>query len=567
MRYRMSRHGAARAIALFVSLLFFSAAAVSCAGLGVAPETAKHLAIIETSDLHSTVLPYETQIKKDGEKVTIVVGGMDRIAALAERTRKTTDATLLVTGGDNLMGFFFRTFGGVPEITSMNMAGYDVVTLGNHDFDLGVEACTRALRNADFPIVSSNISSTDPELSAIVSPFVIKEVAGITIGFFGLMTPDLPRVSSVGDAVVVDEDLASVSTEMVRLLREKGVDIVVALTHVGKDLDLETARDVSGIDIIVGGHSHDSFTETVEGPGGWKTVIIQAGVNAKEAGLLTFDVVGGRVKNARWEMVLLDEGVGSDPAVASYLKTYQEELKKNMEKPIGESLVDLDALNDVVRKKESNLGNLITDAWVDWFVKKGAENPIALINGGTVRGNQIYPKGPITYGELLNIHPFSNTIYEVTLSGKDLLTVLELSASAIRVKDDGSSDIERVAEGGFLQVSGLRFVIDLKGRPFCGEYDGRSLKRVIFPGERVHDVMIRKNGSWVKVDPAQDYTVLVTSWTASGGDGYYPFINAVKKDTTVDIVDALLTYIKAKSPIRPAMEGRIVIEGLEETGK
>jgi 5'-nucleotidase / UDP-sugar diphosphatase len=562
MSYRVNTRGLLRGTALLLPLLSLLVLA-SCAGVPAVPEGAKHLAIVETSDLHSYVLPYETVVTKDGAKVTILVGGMDRIAAVAERMRKSTDGTLLVTGGDNLMGFFFRSFEGVPEITSMNMAGYDVVTLGNHDFDLGVDACTRAMRKADFPIVSSNVTITDRELSRIVTPYLIREVAGIKVGFFGLMTPDLPRVSSVGNAVTVDDDLTSVSTEMVRTLREKGADIVVALTHVGKDLDEATAREVAGIDIIVGGHSHDSFEETVEGPGGWKTVIVQAGVNAKEAGVLTFDVAGGKVLNPAWKTVLLDEAAGSDPAIAAYLKPYQDKLDERMNKPVGETLVDLDALNDVVRKKESNLGDLVTDAWADWFVKKGAKNPIAMVNGGTVRGNQVYPKGPITYGELLKIHPFSNTIYEVTLSGKDLLTVLELSASALRLKDDGSTDAERVAEGGFLQVSGIRFVIDMAGRPFCGEYDGRSIKRVIFPGERVKDVMVRENGAWVKLNPAKDYTVLVTSWTASGGDGYYPFIKAVKKDTTVDIVDALLTYIKAKSPIRPVTEGRIVIEGSE----
>lgn len=562
----MNRHMKSRSLlrgaSLLLSLLFLTVLA-SCAITPTVPEGAKHLAIIDTSDLHSYVLPYETQVTKDGAKVKIVVGGMDRIAALADRMRESTDGTLLVTGGDNLMGFFFRSFEGVPEITSMNMAGYDVATLGNHDFDLGVDACKKAVRKADFPIVSSNVSIADPELARLVAPYYIKEIAGIKVGFFGLMTPDLPRVSSVGNAVTVDEDLTSVSTEMVRTLREKGADVVVALTHVGKDLDTSMAREVAGIDIIAGGHSHDSFHEVVEGPGGWKTIIVQAGVNAKEAGILTFDVAGGRVLNAAWETVLLDESVGSVPAIAAYLKPYQDKLDERMNRPIGESLVDLNALNDVVRKKESNLGNLVTDAWVDWFVKKGAKNPIAMVNGGTVRGNQVYPKGPVTYGQLLNIHPFSNTIYEVTLSGKDLLTVLELSASAVRVADDGSTDTERVAEGGFLQVSGLTFVIDLTGRPFCGEYDGRNIKRVIFPGERVKDVMVRENGAWVKVDPAKNYTVLTTSWTASGGDGYYPFIKAAKKDTTVDIVDALLTYIKAKSPVRPATEGRIVIEGAE----
>jgi 5'-nucleotidase/UDP-sugar diphosphatase len=545
-------------LALVLSLAFIIA---SCAGVPTAPEAVKHLAIVDTSDLHSYALPYETQVTKDGAKVTIVVGGMDRIAALAESTRKTTDGTLLVTGGDNLMGFFFRTFAGVPEITSMNMAGYDAVTLGNHDFDLGVDACTKALKKADFPIVVSNITTTDPELAALITPYVVKDVAGIKVGFFGLMTPDLPRVSSVGTDVVVDDDLTSVSIEMVRTLREKGADIVVALAHVGKDLDKATAREVAGIDIIVGGHSHDSLYETVKGPGGWKTIIVQAGVNAKEAGVLTFDVAAGRVTNSAWKAVLLDETVGSNPAIAAYLKPYQERLDRNMNMPVGKTLTDLDAMNDVVRKKESNLGNLVTDAWVDWFARRGTPDAIAMVNGGTVRGNQVYPKGPITYGELLKIHPFANTIYEVTLSAKDLLSVLELSASALRVKDDGSTDAERVAEGGFLQVSGLKFVIDVSGRPLCAEYDGRNLKRMIFPGERVKDVMVKEKGSWVKLDPAKDYTVLVTSWTAGGGDGYYPFINARKKDTTVDIVDALLTYIKAASPIKPVTEGRIVIEG------
>ncbi len=552
---------------LGIALAVFSLFLFSCAGVPTAPEATKHLAIIDTSDLHSTVLPYETQITKDGAKVSIMVGGMDRIAAVAERTRKNTDGTLLVTGGDNLGGFFFRTFEGVPEITSMNMAGYDVITLGNHDFDLGVAACTKALRKADFPIVCSNITTADPELAALISPYFIKEVAGIKIGFFGLMTPDLPRVSSVGNDVVVDGDLTSVSIEMVRTLREKGADLVVALTHDGKDLDEITAREVAGIDIIVGGHSHDTTYETVEGPGGWKTIVVQAGVNGKEAGILTFDVAGGRITASEWKAVLLDETAGTDPAIAAYLTPYQEKLDRSMNEPVGKTLVDLDALNDDVRGKESNLGNLVTDAWVDWFARKGTADPIAMINGGTVRGNRVYGKGPVTYGELMEIHPFSSTIYEVTLTGKELLTVLELSASAIRVKDDGCSDGERVAEGGFLQVSGLRFVIDLSGRPFCGEYDGRNLKSIIFPGERVRDVMVKERGSWVKVDPAKEYTVLVTSWTAAGGDGYYPFLKAQKKDTTVDIVDALLAYIKANSPVKPVTEGRIVIEGAQEQGK
>jgi 2',3'-cyclic-nucleotide 2'-phosphodiesterase (5'-nucleotidase family) len=550
---------------LFLStslLLSLSVIIAACAGVTPAPTgPVKHLSFVTVSDIHSNILPYETKVKKDGERVTILVGGMDRIAAVADREKERTNgATLLVSGGDNLMGFFFRSFDGVPEITSMNMAGYDITCLGNHDFDLGSGPCKKAMKLAEFPTVSSNITVTDPELKAIVKPYVIKEVDGVKIGFFGLMTPDLPRVSAVGSDVIVDDDLTSVSMEMVKALREGGASIIVALTHIGKEMDEVVARDVAGIDIIVGGHSHDTFYEKVEGPGGWETIVVQAGVNAKEIGILSFDVSGGRVVSSGWKTVLMDETVGSDVKIAKYQDKYAKELERRMSRPVGETLVDLNALSDDVRTEESNLGNLITDAWADWFEEKGAENPIALINGGTIRGNCIYKKGPLTYGTLLKIHPFSNSIYEVTLTGKELLTVLEMSASAIILDGDGVDLDERVADGGFFQVSGLKIEIDVSGRPFSAEYDGRSLSRIIFPGERLVSAKVMEDGKWVPIVGNKKYTVYVTSWTAAGGDGYYPFLSAEKTDTTVDIVDALLTYLTKTGPVKPETEGRITVK-------
>ncbi len=555
----MNRRKLLLSITLFLSLSVIIAACTGVTPVPTAP--VKHLSFVTVSDIHSNILPYETKVKRDGEKVAILVGGMDRIAAVANREKKRTNgATLLVSGGDNLMGFFFRSFDGVPEITSMNMAGYDITCLGNHDFDLGSEPCKNAMKIAKFPTVSSNITVTDPELAAIVKPFVIKEVAGVKIGFFGLMTPDLPRVSSVGSDVIVDNDLISVSMEMVKALREGGASIVVALTHIGKEMDESVAREVAGIDIIVGGHSHDTFYEKVKGPRGWETIVVQAGVNAKEIGILSFDVAGGRVVSSGWKTVLMDETVGSDYEIAKYQDKYAKELKRRMSKPVGETLVDLDALSKDVRTIETNLGNLITDAWADWFAEKGAENPIALINGGTIRGNCIYKKGPLTYGTLLKIHPFSNSIYEVSLSGKELMTVLEMSASAIIIDGDGVDLDERVSDGGFFQVSGLKIEIDISGRPFSAEYDGRHLSRIIFPGERLVSAKVKENGEWVTISGDKTYTVYVTSWTAAGGDGYYPFLSAKKTDTTVDIVDALLTYLTKTGPVKPETEGRIVVK-------
>ncbi len=194
--------------------------------------------------------------------------------------------------------------------------------------------------------------------------------------------------------------------------------------------------------------------------------------------------------------------------------------------------------------------------------KKGQPHPIVLINGGAIRGDTTFKKGPITYGDLLTIHSIANTIYEVSLTGKTLLSVLEMSASAIRVAGDGCLEGERVPTGGFLQVSGLRMVINSVGRPFCAEFEGKDLKQIIFPGERLVRAEVMENGKWVPVRGDRTYTVLVTSWTAGGGDGYFPFMTAKKKDTKVDIVDVLSAYIKKRSPVNPVTDGRIVIEGM-----
>jgi len=542
-----------------VSVLLFAALLMTgCATTTPAPE-ATHLSMVTISDIHSNILPYEATIEKDGEKVTLIIGGMDRIAALADSQVGVTDGTFLVSGGDNLMGFFYKTFNGVPEVESMNMAGYAITCPGNHEFDMGAEALGAALKIAEFDVVSSNLTTTEPTLATIIKPYVIKEVAGVKIGFFGLMTPDLHRVSAAGSDVVVDTDVVSVAMEMVNTLRIEGVDIIVALTHTGKDLDRLVASEVAGIDIIVGGHTHDTMYEIAEGPRGWETIIVQAGFNAKVAGVLSFDVAGGRVVASEWETVLLDGSMGSDEEIAAYLAEYEEKLNEQIERPVGETQVDLDGISANVRSRETNLGNLITDAWIDWFKRSDDETLIALINGGTIRGDQYYTAGPLSYGDLLEIHPYDNTIYEVTLSGKDLLQVLEISASAIRVEGDGAAEDERASDGGFLQVGGLKVEIDLSGRPFSGVYDDRELAKIIYPGDRITSVLVNEGGEWIPLDLNKTYTVLVTSWTASGGDGFAPFTNAEKMDTTVDTIDALMTYIKKHGPVSPELEGRIVV--------
>jgi 5'-nucleotidase/UDP-sugar diphosphatase len=518
------------------------------------------VAIITTADLQSKVVPYDTKMKVAGKDQKIAVGGLERISSLAKKVESEVDCSLFVSTGDDLIGAFYDKFKGIPEIKAMNMAGYDVATPGNHEFDFGVDHYVGAIKNARFDIVSSNLIIRNEALSKLVKPYIIKEIKGLKVGVFGLMTPELSEVSDVGEEVSVDKDIVGVAKKMVETLKKKGAIMIVALTHIGTQLDRELAKKVEGIHVIVGGHSHEYVYETVEGPSGWKTIIVQDGACGEKMGVLRFNF-NGMMNNPRWQTVVLDKNVGKDEKTKEFLGVYVDKYNKNLKKPIGIILTDLDARRDTVRRKESILGNLITDSWIHWFKTKGKDVDVALINGGAIRGDRVYPAGSVNLRDLLEIYPFGDTLMEAALNGAQLLQVLEISASSLRVPGDDCVGGSRAQEGGFLQVSGVRLDINAKNNPFCAVYAGRDVKTILSKGKRVVRAEILENGTWKPIERDKEYNVLINSWLTGGGDGYYIFRDIKsKKDTTFSVVDLLFLYIKENSPINPQLEGRINIK-------
>ncbi len=517
-------------------------------------EPVKDIAILLTSDIQSQLFPYDTKKKimvgDQKVKVAVTTGGFTRVASLVKGIKEIADGTLVVDTGDLFAGPVFTTFHGIPEVEAMNAIGYDVLAPGNHEFDQGIDTMVNALKNAKFAVLIANAKTTNEGLKNIIKPYVVKEIAGVKVGIFGLITPDLPRITNVGTAVTVEDPIA-VAKEMVKKLRdEEKVDIVIAATHIGTPLDEKLAKEVPGIDIILGGHTHDVLYEKVG-----NTIIAHAGAKGEVLGYLDVKVQGGKIISSTWAPVFL----GEDPQVENILDPYKAKLEEVYSATIGYSKVDLDARKSVVRTKESNLGNLITDSWMERF----PEADVAITNGGGIRGDRVYPAGVITYQTLLSIHPFGNTVVMVKLTGKELKQVFEISGSALRVKDDGCDDSNRAPTGGFLQVAGVKVTYDLSKAPFCAEYDGREVKKVINPGERVKELLIY-NKETKKYEPVQDdktYTVLINSWMAGGGDGYYIFMNKDKTDTNQTIPDVLMYYIKKHTPIAPQVEGRITEVG------
>jgi len=358
----------------------------------------------------------------------------------------------------------------------MSLAGYDIVTPGNHEFDIGAETYKDALNYATFPVISGNLIIEDQELRNRILPYIIKKMAQIKVGVFGMMTPDFLKVCSPGDGTTVNQDIISVAQKAVDSLRKEKCDLIIALTHIGIKLDRQLAKEVAGIDIIVGGHDHQYFYETYG-----NTIIVQDGARGEYLGVLRFTFTDGEIVNPTWEKILLDSTVGYEPKIRHLIAPYMAEYKDRLGEAIGKSSVNLDARRDVVRRHESNLGNFIADSWLAWFTHAD----IALVNSGTIRGDKVYPAGPVTYLTVNEILPFRGEVVSIKINGADLKQLLEISASALKVQGDGCPDNSRAASGGFFQMAGLRITIDLSKPSFCAVYSERGISQLTNPGSRI----------------------------------------------------------------------------------
>ncbi|MEA3313393.1 MAG: 5'-nucleotidase C-terminal domain-containing protein [Caldisericota bacterium] len=534
-------------ISLIIVVMVFSITMFS----GFIPRLQK-VTILTTSDFQSQIAPYTTKVVIGGEQQKIEVGGAARVAGLVKYLKKRNGnaSTLFLTSGDDFIGPVFRAFGGIPTTFLWDQIA-TAWCLGNHEFDLGPETLGNALDYATMPVLGANMDvSQEPALAGKVQPDMIKMVGNIKIGIFGLMTPNLPIISSVGK-VTVDGDLEAIARSEVAKLKSQGADIIIAVTHIGLDVDKDIASKVDGIDVIVGGHSHTLMEVPAEvvTPNGGTTIIVQDGAKAAYLGELNLYIGRRGIDHFKWNLHLLDENVPTDPFTEKMVDYFMNQMPPP--EKVGESLIDLDARKITVRKMEAEIGNLFTDAMCESVGTK-----IAVTNGGGIRGDKIYPKGEITTATITEMHPFGNSIVVVNLTGAQLKEVLERGAAALRSVND-PRDPSTIGSGSFLQIAGLKITIDISKTPQQLSSDNTS---IVVPGERVTEVLV--NGEPLNMDKI--YEVAVNDFIAAGGDGYLTLKNlpdADKDFTYVYLTDALSRYIENHTPISPEVEGRITILG------
>ncbi len=495
--------------------------ALLCGGIAAFPACAPAhqeacALIFSTNDMHGRLLPAE-QSWSDGRPV----GGSAALAAYVARERAATPECPLfvVSGGDIMQGTPISNFtDGRSTIEAMNGIGYDAVSIGNHEFDWGVDILVERVADADFAMLSANIYLKDtgrhPEW---VRPWTIIEREGVRVGFVGATTTSTPVVAR--PSLVADFDFRPISDALDRYIpevRAAGADFVVAVMHEGAFCVIGAEEDAGGaacegpaldalaatakrFDYAVTGHTHSRVEAEVRG-----VPVIQSYANTTAYGLGRIDRSAEGAVSARHlgiRQVWADE-IAPDPDVERLVASYRAEIAALVDRVI----VDLPEALSAPRDGDFPLGRIVADAQ-----RRASGAEVALMNNGGIRRS--LPAGPVTFADLFELQPFNNMLVRHTMTGAQLLRTLEHSVR------DGAVD---------LHASGITVRYD-PAAPY---------------GERIRDVTF-DDGSPLR--PEGRYLVAANDFIATGGGGYTTFAEAERIEP-LDVADleALVAYLQAQ---------------------
>ena len=473
--------------------------------------------ILHTNDVHGAIegYAYITALKADYE------------AKGAE--------VILVDAGDYSQGeVYVSDTKGLDAVEMMNVTGYDVVTLGNHEFDYGYAQLKENMTKADFKILCANVYGEDgtPIFDA---NYTYTTKSGVKIGFFGMETPEAQTKANPAliKGLKFDTDLKAVAEKQLEALKDD--DVVIALSHLGVDdsskpytsYDLYNAA--KGIDFIIDGHSHSVMIKGKNGE-----PIQSTGTKFANIGVIVIDDATKKIEsNSLFE---IKEDTAKDATVAAAAQKIIDRIDKEYGAVFAKSKVELNGAKapNGNRDGETNNGDLITDAML-WKVMQNKEgltvnedHVVAITNGGGIRA--AIKVGDVTKKDIKTVLPFGNTIEVIYVTGTELLEALEASTFCVP---------ESI--GGFPQVSGISYTIstgavydaNAETYPASTYYGPKSINRVT-----INSI----NGKDFKL--GDTYAVVTNNFSAAGGDTYYAFKAATAKfDTGVPMDEAVMEYI------------------------
>lgn len=494
------------------------------------------LTILHTNDFHDRFEPiskYDSTCGEEDNAAGECFGGIARlVTAIGEERAAAPGDVLLLDAGDMFQGsLFFTQYAGDLAAEFMTKLDYDAMAVGNHEFDNGPEGLSDFLDKVEFPVLSANIDvSQNNMLADRVAKSVVLEPGGEKIGVISVLAEDTPETSSPGNSVIFSSIVDGAQAQ-VDALTEEGVNKIILLTHVGLPADKRLADEVTGIDLIIGGHSHTLLGDMEGAAGAYPTMqndvpIVTAYAYGKYLGVLnaTFDDEGV-LTELTGAPKLIDASVAEDEETKARVAELAGPLEEMRQTVVAEASDLIEGSRDVCRAMECSMGNLVADAMLDRVKDQGVE--IAITNGGGLRAS--IDAGEVTMGEVLTVLPFQNTLSTFQVSGATVVEALE----------NGVSQME---EGGgrFPQVAGMSYTVDPSAEA----------------GSRISEVMVGGE----PIDTEKMYGVVSNNYVRNGGDGYAMFVDAENAyDFGPDLADVTAEYIAENAPYAPYTDGRIKI--------
>ncbi|QHE51503.1 5'-nucleotidase C-terminal domain-containing protein [Pontibacillus sp. HMF3514] len=511
--------------------------------MGLAPFTAQaadegnvEVQLLFMNDLHGKI-DYESSEKDvNGDGVEDSVGGMPYLATYLEQREAENENTLLLHSGDMIGGspLVSAYFQDEPTIEIMEAMGFDVGTLGNHEFDEGVEEMLRMINGGEhpdgtegydgmnFPVVAANVQYKDTK-DLVIDPYTIEEIGGQKIGFIGVVTTETPEmIIKTGNENVEFTDEAEAINKYVPELQAQGVEAIVVLAHNPAFQEGETitgdAAEIAkntddAVDVIFAGHNHVYNNGLVD-----NKLIVQALDYSRAFADVDLEIdpeTGDIVKKSAEIVNNIRGDVEPDQEVSEILNKYQEKVKEAKEEVVGNAAVKLDGGYAARGEVGDNaLGNLIADGMVE-----AMDADFALMNGGGIR--DVIDQGEITFGEVFAVQPFGNTLNKVELTGKDLRKVLNAQISE--------------KYGPDVSVSGFSYT-----------WNGKT-----------NEVVSMKLPDGSAVKPNETYTVVVNNYMY-GAEDYRLAELGENMVVGPNDLDATIEYIQSfDEPIIYEAEGRI----------
>lgn len=492
----------------------------------------QELTIIHFNDVYD-IFPSDTE----------PVGGAARFTKLVKeytQSHHSASPPLILFSGDCLNPSTLSAFTkGEHMVPILNHIGVHVASLGNHDFDFGIEELEKRMNEFSFPWLLSNVlDSKTGEPLAGAKDMIELEWNGLHIGIIGLVEKEwlatIPSIDMEEDVVYLD--FVTKGQELCDFLLAKGCDMVIALTHMRAPNDIILASKVPDIHLILGGHDHSPQAEFVQPHG---TLLLKSGTDFREFSVLKIskrdsnevqctDIVEVTTNETdsefdccskaredvivSWKRVYVTSDTQEDEHVANIVDEYHQMMGSKILSPLGWTLVDLDARFDHVRSAETSLGNLLADIM---RLGMGIHIDGSLLNSGTIRSDRVHHAGQFTVKDLITMLPFTDELVVVEMTGRDLLDALETSVSAWPAM-----------EGRFLQVSGISYAFDPSKEP----------------GNRITHESVTVNEKPIEMN--KSYTIATKAYLRSGKDGF-DTLKKAKQIIDPETAPRLVTLIHA----------------------